>query len=116
MKNKGLTGWLDPSGVFHPCRYGKHSVLAMEVMDSDYPYTSCDRLKEDHNYIPMGVCPDGDSYVFLNIDQKQLKPIITDEQIKWFEQHLNELDDEQKEMVLDWLEDTLSTHVVTKKE
>lgn len=104
----GLTGWLDPKGVFHPCKYGEHNILAQEVMDSDLPYQSYEKLKEQKHYIPMGVSPDSsDSYVFIHIDQTSLEPVITKEQIQWFKTNFNELDRGQKLMVFDWLEEEL---------
>lgn len=100
---KGLTGWLDPKGVFHPCEYGEHRYFAEEIIN-DYPFTSYDRLREEKLFIPMGsMWNEKDSYVFLNIDQKKLEPILTDEQRKWFDDNLDRLDEGQKQMVSDWL-------------
>jgi hypothetical protein len=104
----GFTGWLDPKGIFHPCKYGEHHVLAQEIVESDFPYSSYDKLKEQMNYIPMGVSSnESQSYVFILIDEKKLEPIITKEQIEWFKEHFNQLDKGQKTMVYDWLEDEL---------
>jgi hypothetical protein len=104
----GFTGWLDPKGVFHPCKYGEHNILAQEVIESDLPYDSYDKLKEQKHYIPMGVSPNSsESYVFIHIDEKLLEPIITKEQIQWFKEHFNEFDNGQKTMVYDWLEEEL---------
>lgn len=105
----GLTGWLSPKGEFLPCKHGEHYVLAQEVTHSDFPYSSYNKLKEQLHYIPMGVNNDPDkSYVFIHIDSNAQEPIITNEQIKWFEENMQLLDKGQKEMVMDWLEDELA--------
>jgi hypothetical protein len=101
---KGLTGWLDPEGIFHPCDYGEHSIFAQEVID-DYPYSAYDRLRYEKFFIPMGsLWDESRSYVFINIDEKIIEPIITEEQRKWFVENFNKLDLGQKEMVSDWLD------------
>ena len=98
----GLTGWLDPQGVFHPCEYGKHNEFAMEIVDS---YGAYEQLKTQF-YIPMGADFDEDkSYVFINIDHDKLEPLITDEQKKWFDDNFERLAKGQQQMVSDWLYD-----------
>lgn len=104
----GFTGWLDPKGIFHSCNYGEHNILAQEVMDSDLPYQSYEKLKEEKHYIPMGVASnENDSYVYISIDNDKLEPNITKEQIEWLKSHYHELDKGQQIMVYDWLEEEL---------
>lgn len=103
-ETKGLTGWLDPKGVFHPCEYGEHRYFAEEII-GDYPFTSYDRLRDEKFYIPMGTNFNDDGYVFLSIDKDKLEPIITDEQKKWFDENFKRLDKGQQRMVGDWLYD-----------
>lgn len=103
MERIGLTGWLDPEGVFHPCEYGEHRDYAMDIIDS---FNAYDKLRYEEYYIPMGADYDEDrAYVFLNIDQEKLEPIITDKQRKWFDDNFDRLAKGQKEMVSDWLYD-----------
>lgn len=110
---KGLTGWLDPEGVFHPCGYGEHHLFAHKIMDGGSPSISYDRLRFERMYIPMGSSNrENGSYIFINIDKG--KPLVTDKQKKWLKENFDKLDRMQKIMVNCWLGDEFP--VVESKE
>ena len=106
MERIGLTGWLDPEGVFHPCGFSEHSEYAQKILESYNTWDAYDRIRDEKLYIPMGGDYDeNDAYVFLNIDNDKLEPIITDKQKKWFDDNFHRLAKGQQEMVADWLYD-----------
>lgn len=88
-ENFGLSGWLSPTGEFHPCEHGEHWKFASQIMEQDK-----DTLHH-MQYVSMGSVGNyfqTYSHLFIPIDG------LTTEQQKWFEKHYPYLDVEQKKI------------------
>lgn len=84
-------GFLSPSGVFHECEFGEHSILAEELTVkyghsadlSDKFWRDKERVLKQNGFIYFGHTGDRgantDSYVFLDFADCE----ITKEQIEW---------------------------------
>ncbi|MTI67819.1 MAG: hypothetical protein FH753_14635 [Firmicutes bacterium] len=106
MKDKkGLTGWLSPKGIFYPCKYGEHRILAQKILfkhkikdsklrkalKNETSIPNDNILKLDH-FIAMG-SSNHCSYVCLNNKK------VTKKQIKWIHKNFNNLDLKQRNSV-----------------
>lgn len=108
---KGMTGWLSPTGVFHPCEYGEHSQLASEtVWGSETLQKERVRLTHEQGsvahtedvlkellWIPMGIPRWGSQanmdYLFVSYKGS------TAEQDKWLQEHYQELSEPQQKLL-----------------
>lgn len=85
----GLSGWLTPEGEFYPCEHGEHWKFAKENLKKQ------DKLQE-LQYISMGSLGyelEKTSHLFLPLNG------LTPKQEKWFEEHYEYLDPQQKKIV-----------------
>jgi hypothetical protein len=80
--DQGMSGWLDPQGVFHPCGFGEHVKFALDILNKDEEhYRGSDEVGElvSNQYIPMSV---------MHLSTNGFISILgelTPEQITWFD-------------------------------
>lgn len=98
-------GFLSPSGVFHECDFGEHSILAQELTTEyghhadvfDKFWRDKEGLLKQNGFVYFGYTGDRgtntDSYVFLDFKDCE----ITDEQIDWVESNHDMLTEKQIE-------------------
>ena len=92
----GLTGWLSPSGIFTPCKYHEHSVLAQKIIakqsyNRQYKFIAEDQLRM-FNWVSMTSSKDLSSYIFI----PTLPFYFTDEQLNWLYNNYIKLDGKQR--------------------
>ena len=98
-EGKGLTGWLSPSGLFLPCSYREHAILAHRIMfnkryNRQYKLVPEDQLRL-FNWVSMtsNNNPDLSSYIFIPTLPYQ----FTDDQLFWLYNNYYKLDQRQKD-------------------
>ncbi|KLA07118.1 hypothetical protein B4086_5594 [Bacillus cereus] len=124
---KGMTGWLSPEGVFHPCEYGEHSELANEtVWGSETLRKERARITYEQGsvaheqevlkellWIPMGIPRWGSQenmdYLFVSYKGS------TAEQDKWLKENYQELSEPQQKMLNEHYEDMKIVQEIQKK-
>lgn len=88
---EGMSGWLDPNGIFHPCEFGEHGIYAREKLQI-FEQNVSDVLAQNQ-HIPMSV--DERSH-HSNI---AIFGVITQEQLNWFNRFFDKLSFTQKSTV-----------------
>lgn len=87
-EKKGLTGWLLPNGEFITCKWGEHHMYSganyRPEMDSE-------------PIVKMGSENGEESYVFVSMG------FLTDVQEKWFKENWTKLDEDQQNMMIEFL-------------
>lgn len=95
----GMSGWLDPEGVFHPCGFGRHVEYVLELLNSDLdaPFKSAHsgEIMEfaENQHIPMSNTEQS-SGAFISILGD-----LTPPQVEWFNLFFFKLSSVQKSAV-----------------
>jgi hypothetical protein len=81
--DKGMSGWLDPDGVFHPCGFGQHVDYALEIINKDADFFTpvhSDEMEDlaQNSHIPMSVVGQSTGSFVSILGQ------ITPPQVDWF--------------------------------
>lgn len=95
----GMSGWLDPEGVFHPCGFGEHVQYALEIFNNEESTSFRPCYKEEmdelalNQHIPMST-EDMSSNSFISILGK-----LTPSQVEWFNRFFYKLSSAQRTAV-----------------
>lgn len=108
---KGLNGWLSPSGEFFPCEHGEHWEFAHEMMQKNNEILQMHaKSSQVHgHYAQPNISLQMNGYSCMSskgVNYNRLSNVyvpadsgLTEAQVKWYREHLDELDENQIELL-----------------
>jgi hypothetical protein len=100
--NDGMSGWLDPEGIFHPCGFGEHTVYALNLINKEeekngWKNANTDEMEVlmENQHISMSVMEQSTGSFMSILGQ------LTPPQVEWFDRFFYKLAPTQRSTLSD---------------